>query len=529
MRIRHIGTSLAVIGLAATVSVRAQESREDKFRAWDANRDGRLEMGEMQQNQANFHSMDCNKDGYLTYDEFMNRYQCDGNAASAAPAAPVTPALNATETRFRDEDLNRDGMITRAEWRGNRVAFDRIDRNNDGVVRYDEYSNPPAAGALDSQFDGLDRNNDGIITRGEWATDRATFDRYDRNNDGSVTWSEYANPPNPSSVTARFDEVDRNNDGVISRREWRGEAVDFTTADRNRDDRVTPDEYAYVVGGAAGTGSSTGRFGELDRNNDGTLSRWEWRGETVDFTTADRNRDDRVTPDEYAYVSGGAAATGPYAEIDRRFRVLDRDHNGTVSKGEWRGESVDFRTADRNRDNRVTYDEYRELPTVNTTGYSTARDQRFRELDRNNDGLLTSYEWRGESVAFSTVDRNNDRAVSRDEYMAMGSADDRYRRVSYDPRDERFASEDRNRDSRIARSEWQGERGAFDILDRNRDGYVSAAEYRDRSALADQFASWDSNRDGRLTREEFRYGQQLFDRLDTNNDRLITRDEFLAM
>ena len=71
--------------------------------------------------------------------------------------------------------------------------------------------------------------------------------------------------------------------------------------------------------------------------------------------------------------------------------------------------------------------------------------------------------------------------------------------------------------------------GAFDILDRNRDGYVSSAEYRDRSALVDQFASWDSNRDGRLTREEFRYGQALFDRLDTNNDKHISRDEFLMM
>ena len=43
----------------AAPAVRAQESRDDKFRAWDTNRDGRLEMGEMQRNQANFRSMDC--------------------------------------------------------------------------------------------------------------------------------------------------------------------------------------------------------------------------------------------------------------------------------------------------------------------------------------------------------------------------------------------------------------------------------------------------------------------------------------
>ena len=74
MRLRNISTSLAVLGFAVAVpAVHAQESRDDKFRAWDTNRDGRLEMGEMQQNQANFRAMDCNRDGYLSRAEFTNR------------------------------------------------------------------------------------------------------------------------------------------------------------------------------------------------------------------------------------------------------------------------------------------------------------------------------------------------------------------------------------------------------------------------------------------------------------------------
>ena len=45
MRLRHIGISLAVLGLAVSAPIaRAQESRDDKFTAWDTNRDGRLEI-----------------------------------------------------------------------------------------------------------------------------------------------------------------------------------------------------------------------------------------------------------------------------------------------------------------------------------------------------------------------------------------------------------------------------------------------------------------------------------------------------
>src|SRR6266850_3960205 len=93
MRVRHIGISLAVLALAGWAPVvRAQESREDKFRAWDRNHDGLLEMGEMQQNQANFRAMDCNHDGYLDLNEFTNRYQCgDQPAPAAEPQVQAQP------------------------------------------------------------------------------------------------------------------------------------------------------------------------------------------------------------------------------------------------------------------------------------------------------------------------------------------------------------------------------------------------------------------------------------------------------
>jgi hypothetical protein len=43
----------------------------------------------------------------------------------------------------------------------------------------------------------------------------------------------------------------------------------------------------------------------------------------------------------------------------------------------------------------------------------------------------------------------------------------------------------------------------FDLVDRNRDGYIDRKEARAVPGLAESFDSMDSNRDGRLDRVEF--------------------------
>src|SRR5262252_62508 len=91
MRLRHIGISLAVLTLAGVPLLRAQ-SREDNFRNWDSNHDGRLDMDEYKSHgghPGNFNAMDCNHDGYLDINEFTNRYQCGGDQAAAVPAPPA--------------------------------------------------------------------------------------------------------------------------------------------------------------------------------------------------------------------------------------------------------------------------------------------------------------------------------------------------------------------------------------------------------------------------------------------------------
>lgn len=87
--------------------------------------------------------------------------------------------------RFRGMDRNRDGVITRVEWRGNDQSFRRHDANNDGVLTGAELAaadDDPA-----SDFSLIDRDGNGHVTAQEW---RQAFSQLDVNRDGSITQDE---------------------------------------------------------------------------------------------------------------------------------------------------------------------------------------------------------------------------------------------------------------------------------------------------------------------------------------------------
>jgi Ca2+-binding EF-hand superfamily protein len=86
-------------------------------------------------------------------------------------------------------DTNNDGVISRAEWKGDPQVFDKIDRNNDGSLTREE------AIAAARQHGGerlkqMDTNNDRQISRDEWKGSDEAFNRLDVNNDGVITREE---------------------------------------------------------------------------------------------------------------------------------------------------------------------------------------------------------------------------------------------------------------------------------------------------------------------------------------------------
>jgi Ca2+-binding EF-hand superfamily protein len=123
------------------------------------------------------------------------------------------------QMRFQGMDRNRDGVITRNEWRGNDQSFSNEDWNGDGVLSGDEVR--PGARRLgdllsseqsSARFRDLDRNNNGVIARNEWDDDRQAFDGLDANRNGVLSRDEFfalAANDNSSTITCSSDNRQR--------------------------------------------------------------------------------------------------------------------------------------------------------------------------------------------------------------------------------------------------------------------------------------------------------------------------------
>lgn len=192
--------------------------------------------------------------------------------AALLTASAATVAAQPS-TRFQGMDTNRDGRITRDEWRGSARAFARHDWNNDGVLSGDELlagnnrrrdqpvdDDTAITDWTESHFRQLDRDADNRIARGEWQYDLQTFRRIDRNRDGVVSRAEFlgldlVNETAPDRVDTRgerFEDLDTNNDSRITRREWRDSDDAFRWLDRDNDGVLTRAEVT-------GTGGRDGR------------------------------------------------------------------------------------------------------------------------------------------------------------------------------------------------------------------------------------------------------------------------------
>jgi Ca2+-binding EF-hand superfamily protein len=106
------------------------------------------------------------------------------------------------------------------------------------------------------------------------------------------------------------------------------------------------------------------------------------------------------------------------------------------------------------------------------------KQMRFRGMDADNDGVITREEWRGNDESFKQQDTNRDGVLSGDEVWVPAGKDqqtpDRLRR---EERAARFERVDTNADGRISLREWAGSRVMFDRMDRNHDEFISRDEF----------------------------------------------------
>jgi hypothetical protein len=117
---------------------------------------------------------------------------------------------------------------------------------------------------------------------------------------------------------------------------------------------------------------------------------------------------------------------------------------------------------------------------------------RFRAMDVNADGIITRREWRGNARAFERFDTNRDGMLSGTEIWTPARTGEITReRDTTEQNDWRqevlqtFHRNDRDRDGRLSRNEWWGDAATFARVDRNDDGLLSTAEYLGTDEAAD--------------------------------------------
>jgi Ca2+-binding EF-hand superfamily protein len=244
-----------------------------------------------------------------------------GLAVTVAGVCSAEAQAQRAGMRFQEMDRNKDGVITRDEWRGSAQSFRVHDWNGDGRLSGNEVREGATRQdrELDSDYDyyereyvfddwtergfrGLDRNRDNRVTRAEWPFDREGFRRADHNGDGVITRTEFFSQDQVDDDRGDpFPYLDANRDGRISRDEWHGSPTRFAMLDENHDGFVTRFEML-------GTTPPSDLFTSLDSNRNGFITFDEWRWSRARFDQLDANHDNRLSVQE---VKGTAVPEPP--------------------------------------------------------------------------------------------------------------------------------------------------------------------------------------------------------------------------
>lgn len=205
------------------------------------------------------------------------------------------------------DDANRDGRVSRDEWRGRMSDFRELDRNRDGVLSGTELP--------------------GLTRRG--SRDRGTLEN------GDI-------PARRGTENSAASKLDKDNSGVVEGYEWPYNADVFHQLDRDENSVLTADELRNI---------SAATLRQLDRNRNGRLDADEWPGGYAQFERLDEDRDGKIGRNEY-FQQGGEW------QKRQRFDTWDRNRNGTIEADEWQAAPRLFRRLDADRDSRISWKEF---------------------------------------------------------------------------------------------------------------------------------------------------------------------------
>jgi len=257
-----------------------------------------------------------------------------------------------------------------------------------------------------------------------------------------------------------FADLDEDKDGRLSPEELPVQEM-FGFLDADKDGFVTKKEIEEARA-ALGKGPARKKDGGKARGADETFQDWAKRRVASDprFNPEVRARQAMFMFDRDPKDGKVERKEYPGGEGDRVFRRFDRDNNGSLDPREMLGlarEEIDGLQKKRKRPDRYDFlvlydlDDDRRV-TAEEYAFLRGPERRFRQFDRDGDGVVTYDELYYEETK---------REGRREEPSASRSVWDLH---------------DKDGDGRVSAEELGAGEAVFRRLDRNRDGYLTAAD-----------------------------------------------------
>ncbi len=328
----------------------------------------------------------------------------------------------------------------------------------------------------------------------------------------------------------------------------------FDEYDQDSDGCVTKDEF---------TGSSE-MFKLLDKDGDGVIKPTDL-GLPADY---------KPDPKRKRRPGGEAGARGGDMDKRRQqfmkaLQKMDTDQDGRISKAEWKGKEQGFARMDRNKDgfldakdragmdrggrNKGQGQKGRSLTDEKKAEIRTKAAEQFAKLDGNADGKITADEVPS-PMMLELADADGDGNVTLKEFQkvllqratrrAQGGGRDGRRGGGRGGRGlnaGRLKSWDRDGDGKVSAEEFPGREAMFARLDADKDGFLTQADIKAQKGARKKKDSgpvtkktgtvierMDADGDGRLHRAEFTGSAADWANLDRNRDGWITQDELVA-
>ncbi len=320
---------LILIAQAQLTGQNDAEILQQQFARMDQNDDKVVDRREFAGSDRQFELIDKDRNGKATFEEYKAspiaaaflraRYRNKQEPRERKTAAEVAAARLESLDLY---DTNRDGKITRAEWRGTNHAFLQLDFDgNDVIDRKDRTEALAAAPGLKPALPDFRRPVPDIAL---------LFKRFDKDSDKRLTARELRSQ---KDVVAALSFADRDQDGALDERElqYLSQAV---ARRQNRASGGRPQPYQVP-------------FDTWDKDDDEKVRQNEWQGSRSLFEQIDLDRDAAVSRDEVARYEKRVKG-------DDFLERFDLDGNGRVTPEEFAGPPAAFRRMDKNGDGAIT-------------------------------------------------------------------------------------------------------------------------------------------------------------------------------